>query len=125
MSSGAPAVGGLLPRAAEAFGVRYKLEAYSLDPTNDAGAPKARGFETILGITIDAIDYLEGAIHTGILLAPVSAVRDNQPWGMNCSVVVPVRGLGEKSERVVNMRTVWLLADDASPPRLVNAYLKP
>jgi hypothetical protein len=125
MNSGTPVVGELLPRAAEAFGVRYKLTTYSLDPTNDAGAPKAQGFKMILGITLDAIDYLEGAIHTGILLAPVNAVRDNQPWGMNCTVVVPVRGLGEKSERVVNMRTVWLLAGSAHPPRLVNAYLKP
>jgi hypothetical protein len=30
-----PAVGEVLPRAAEAFGVRYKLETYSLDPTNE------------------------------------------------------------------------------------------
>jgi hypothetical protein len=46
-------VGDLLPRAAEAFGVRYKLETYSLDVTNKAGAPKARGFELILGIRIE------------------------------------------------------------------------
>ena len=44
-----PAVGELLPRAADAFGLRYKLETYSLDPTHKRGGPKARGFELILG----------------------------------------------------------------------------
>jgi hypothetical protein len=127
MSSGGPwppAVGEPMPRAAEAFGVRVKLQTYSLDPTNDAGAPKARGFERILGVTIKEIGYLEGAIYTGVLVVPVSSLRDNPPWGINCEVIVPVRGIDQKSERVVNMRTAWLLAG-AAPPRLVNAYLKP
>jgi hypothetical protein len=120
-----PAVGELLPRAPEAFGVREKLATYSLDPTNDAGAPKARGFELILGITIEALDYLEGAIYTAILVVSVSSIRDNPPWGTNCTVIVPVRGLGEQRGRVVNMRTIWLLTGNVTPPRLVNAYLKP
>jgi hypothetical protein len=57
----------LVPRAADAFGVRVKLATYSLDVTNKDGAPKARGFELILGITIDAIDYLEAQILARIL----------------------------------------------------------
>jgi hypothetical protein len=67
-----PAVGEVLPRGAEAFGVRYKLATYSLDITNDDGGPKARGFELILGITIDAIDYLEAQILARVLDTPVS-----------------------------------------------------
>ena len=63
-----PVVGELLQRAAEAVGKRIKLSTYSLDFTSEPGAPKARGFEQILGITLDAIEYLEGAIQTGILL---------------------------------------------------------
>lgn len=125
MSSETPAVGELLPRAAEAFGLRYKLETYSLDIAHKDGGPKALGFKRILGITIEDIGYLEGAIHTGILVVPVSSVRDKPPWGVECVVAVPVRGLGEKNDRVVNMRTTWLLAGGADPPRLVNAYLKP
>jgi hypothetical protein len=65
-------VGEVLPRGAEAFGVRYKLATYSLDITNEVGAPKARGFEKILGITIDAIDYLEAQILARVLDTPVS-----------------------------------------------------
>jgi hypothetical protein len=54
-----PAVGELVPRAAEAFGVRYKLATYSLDVDHKDGGPKAKGFKRILGITIKDIGYLE------------------------------------------------------------------
>jgi hypothetical protein len=64
------AEGELTARAPEGFGVRVKLATYSLDYTSEAGAPKARGFEKILGITLEHIDYLEGAIYTGIQLVP-------------------------------------------------------
>ena len=120
-----PRLGELLPRGAEAFGVRRKLETYSLDVTHEEGGPKARGFELILGITIERIEYLEGAILTGTLLVPVSSVRDKSPWGTNCVVMVPVRGFGEKNDRVVNVRTAWRLAGPGAPPQLVSAYCKP
>ncbi len=119
-----PRAGKPLPRAAEATGVRRKLAGYSLDPTNEVGGPKARGFEMILGITIEDVDYLAGAIQRGILIEPVGSVRENPPWGLNCVVEIPVRGLGEKDGRIVNVRTVWEIAGE-TPPRLVNAYLKP
>jgi hypothetical protein len=38
-------------------------------------------------------------------------VRNNPPHGINCVVAVPVRGLVSKSERVVAVRTVWLITD--------------
>jgi hypothetical protein len=120
-----PVVGELLPRAAEAFGVRVKLATYGLDPTNKVAASKVRGFERILGITLEDIDYLEGAIYTGILVVPVSSVRGNPPWGPKCVIDLPIRGRGEKSGRVINVRTVWEIAGGADPPRLVNAYCKP
>ncbi len=120
-----PVVGVVLPRGAEAFGVRVKLETYSLDLAHDDGGPKARGFERILGITLEDIDYLEGAIQTGILVVPISSVRDKSPWGMNCVVMVPVRGLGEKNDRVVNIRTAWRLAGRGAPPQLASAFCKP
>lgn len=124
MNDGDPARGEPLPRAAEAFGVRDKLARYSLDMTHKDGAPKAHGFARILGVRIADIGYLQGAIQTGILILPVNSMRDNSPWGINRVVMVPVRGLGERSERVANVRTVWESVGDDSPPRLVNAYVK-
>ncbi len=117
-----PKVGDPLPCAAEAVGDRRKLATYSLDKAHEDGGPMARGFERILGITIRDIDYLEGAIQTGILTVAVSGVRDNLPWGINCAVVVPVRGRGEKSGRIADVRTAWLLAGAGAPPCLVTAF---
>jgi hypothetical protein len=118
-----PAVGELLPRVAEAFGVRYKLETYSLDLAHEHGGPKARGFELILGITIEAIDYLEAQIMTRILDTPIREVRDNPPYGINCVVYMPIRGIGAHGQRVVSVRTVWLIGDPGEQPRLVTAFI--
>ena len=119
-----PTVGELLPRAAEAFGVRVKLETYSLDVNHEKGGPKARGFERILDITVEDIDYLEDAIYSGVTLIPVSEVRDNAPWGIKCVVLIPARGRGEKRDRLVNITTSWEIRDTGAAPRLVTAYLK-
>jgi hypothetical protein len=118
-----PNVGELLPRAREATGVRYKLETYSLATTHDVGGSKARGFELILGITIEAIDYLEAQIMAGILRAPISAIRDNAPYGINCVVDLPVRGIGVKANRLIEVRTAWELIKADVSPRLISAYI--
>jgi uncharacterized protein len=120
----APAVGELLPRGAEALGVRYKLETYSLDVTHNVGGPKARGFEMILGITIDAIEYLETQILARILDTPVREVRDNPPHGVKGVVDIQVRGIGAKADRAANVRTVWAFDQPDAPPRLVTAIPK-
>jgi len=111
-----------VPRAADSFGVNVKLETYSLDLTHKKGGAKARGFEKILGITIEDIDYLEGAIYTGVTLVPVSEVRDNAPWGIKCVVKIPVRGRGQKTRRLVDVITSWEIATTGAAPRLVTAY---
>jgi hypothetical protein len=120
-----PKIGVPLPCAAEALGVREKLVGYSLDMNHEIGGLKARGFVLILGITIADVDYLEGALLKGILTTPVSEVRDNSPYGTNCVVTVPVHGLREKSERVVDVRTIWEIAAPEAPPRLVSAFPRP
>lgn len=120
-----PTVGQPLPGAAEAFGVRCKLETYSLDLAHNVGGPKALGFKLILGITIDAIDHLEGQIMARILDTPVSEIRDNPPYGVNCVVDIQVQGIGAQADRVIDVRTAWLISIAGDPPRLVSAYPKP
>jgi hypothetical protein len=117
-----PKIGDPLPRAAEATGVRRKLSAYCLDPSHESGGSKARGFELILGITIDDLGYLEGAILTGAVTVEICAVRDNAPYGVNCAIGVPVRGRGGKEGRLAEVRTVWEVADGDAVPRLVSAF---
>jgi hypothetical protein len=121
----AATAGELLPRVDDAFGLRYKLATYSLDITHDSGGPKARGFERILGITIEAIDYLEAQIMARLRDAPISEVRDRSPYGISCVVEIPIRGIGGKANRVVNVRTVWIIRIPGDAPRLVTAYPKP
>jgi hypothetical protein len=124
-TSPTPAVGELLPRGTEAFGVRYKLEMYSLDVAHEKGGPKARGFKLILGITIDEIDYLEAQILARVLDTPVSTIEDNAPYGVNCVVDMLIGGIGAKADRVANVRTVWTFDRPSAPPRLLSAYPKP
>lgn len=120
-----PKIGKPLPRAAEAVGVREKLLGYSLDPTHGHGWAKARGFERILGIAIEDVDYLEAEIRSEILPAPVGAVRNRPPYGIHCEVRVEIRGLGDKSDRVVWATTGWEFAFPGAAPRMTTAYLKP
>lgn len=117
-----PRIGNPLHRAGEAVGLRRKLVAYSLDLGHKAGGPKALGFERMLGITANDVDYLEGAIQTGIIMAPVVAVRDNFPYGINCVVAVPVRGRRGQNGRVVSVRTIWEVAEKDVRPRLFSAF---
>ncbi len=105
--------------------MRHKLETYSLNVAHRDGMPKARGFMLILGITIDAIDYLEAQIMARVLDTPVCEVRDNEPYGIKCTIDMPISGIGAKADRVANIRTVWAFDHSSHPPRLVNAYPKP
>jgi hypothetical protein len=120
-----PRVGEPLPKATDAVGIRKKLTDYSLNLAHERGGPKALGFQQILGITLDDADYLEAEIRTGILAKPVKSVRPAIPTGFNCLVEVPVRGLGPQYNRLVVVRTAWLLSGTGATPRMTTAFLKP
>jgi len=95
-----PQVGEVLPRAAQATGVRYKLATYSLAPDHRDGGPKAKGFAEMLGISLRSIRHLENEIKAGILEVPISATRPNPPHGIHCVVEFPIRGLGRRQGTV-------------------------
>lgn len=120
-----PRVGEPLPGAASAVGIRKKLTDYSLNLAHERGGSKARGFQQILGITFEDAGYLESEIRAGILIEPVTGIRPAIPTGFNCLVEVPIRGLGPKGNRLVTVRTAWLLSDLKSSPRMTTAFLKP
>ena len=105
--------------------MRRKLVGYSLNTTHERGGSKARGFERILGITIENVVYLEAAIRDGILTTPVGAVRVRPPFGIHCEVRVVVPGIGDKRGRASEAITVWEFAYEGDAPRMTNAYLKP
>lgn len=112
-----------LPDAENAYNVYEKLGTYSLDLHHDVGGDKAQAFLEILGIGIDDIQYLVSALLKEILEIPVTAVRPNPPWGFNCNVIVPVKGLREHEERMADVLTSWELRFEGDRPRLVTAYI--
>jgi hypothetical protein len=118
-----PTIGEPLPRADEAFGIREKLAAYCLNLDHELGGPKARGFLQVLGIGIDDLDYLADTLRTAILETPITAVRDNAPFGVLCEVRIAVAGLREHRARVAAVTAAWELRHPEDRPRLVTAYL--
>jgi hypothetical protein len=120
-----PRIGELLPQAGEAIGVREKLADYALNTEHKVGGPKAKSFDQILGITIEHAERLEATIRAAILATPIGSVRANPVRGFNCVVEIPVAGMKDKRDRIVNVRTVWELTDEHAVPRLVSAFPKP
>jgi hypothetical protein len=118
-----PTIGDVLPRADEVHGIETKLAAYCLNLDHEVGGPKALGFLQILGIKLDDADYLAEELRAGVRVARISDVRDNGPFGILCEVRVPVRGLRDRSDRIVAVTTSWELRDADDRPRLVTAYI--
>ena len=118
-----PRIGELLPHGEDAYNVREKLRDYSLNLAHDVGGDKAAGFLRILGISSGDLEYLVAALLDGARELPVTAVRDNPPFGFNCNVIVPVRGLGDRDDRVADVLTSWELRHEDDSPRLVTAYI--
>lgn len=118
-----PKIGEPLPRGEDAYNVHEKLRDYSLNLGHDVGCDKAAGFLQILGISSENVEYLTAALLHGARELPVTAVRDNAAFGLNCNVTVPVRGLGQRADRVANVLTSWELRHEDDRPRLVTAYI--
>lgn len=117
-----PPVGEPLPASRRGVWDTREAGWLSLDKSHTDGGPKAKGFETILGIAIEDIDYLDRA---AILLTPVSASYMRPPYGVHCEVRVPIGGLGDNGDRTVEAITGWEYAEPGDPLRMTTAYLKP
>jgi len=118
-----PQIGEPLPRAEDAYNVHEKLADYSLDLEHSRGGPKAKGFAAILGITVADLNYLADVLLSGARSGRITEVRDRGEHGMHCEVIVPVRGLGGRADRVANVRTAWEVRWDGDAPRLITAYI--
>jgi hypothetical protein len=118
-----PKIGEPIPRAEDAYNVQEKLRDYSLNLAHNVGGNKAAGFLQILGISAADAEYLAAVLLDGVRELPVMVVRDNAPFGLNCNVIVPVRGLGERAGRIANVLTSWELRHVGDRPRLVTAHI--
>lgn len=118
-----PKIGEPLPRGENAYNVRKKLRDYSLNLAHDVGGDKAAGFLRIPGISSEDVEYLAAALLEGARELPVTAVRDNAPFGLNGNFIVPVRGLSDRADRVANVLTSWEVRHEDDRPRPVTAYI--
>ncbi|HUA49190.1 MAG TPA: hypothetical protein VMA77_28400 [Solirubrobacteraceae bacterium] len=116
-----PKIGELLPRAEDAYGVRDKLLNYSLKAGHPRG--KAEAFARALAVTADDLDYAAEALLGGVRTTPVSGVRHAGVHGFHCEVLVEVRGVRDRADRVANVLTAWQIRWDGDRPRLITAYI--
>lgn len=103
--------------------MREKLARYSLAREHRRGGPKAVLFGHLLGITLADVDHLEAEIRRGVTIHPVSRAWTT-PYGEQCTVRIPVRGVGIHQGHVAVVTTGWQLRYVGDRPRLVSAYIK-
>jgi hypothetical protein len=116
-----PQTGELLPRAEDAHGVQEKLLNYSLKAGHPRG--KAEAFARALAVTADDLEYLAEALLTGVRTTSMSGVRPAGVDGFHCEVIVQVRGLRDRADRVANVLTAWQIRWEGDRPRLITAYI--
>jgi hypothetical protein len=114
----------VLPRGAEAVGVRRKLATYSLAMDHEDGGPKAYLFKHLLGITLVDIEHLAMEIERSLPAHPITRVFEKPDGKVGCGVVLPVTGVGIHQGRVMPVTTGWELRYVGDRPRLVTAYIK-
>jgi hypothetical protein len=110
-----PAIGDLLPRAADAYIEPAKWD-WILAEAGHGG-----DFRRVFAITADDKEMLFALIKVAIQDAPIIDIRDRGPHGL----VYGVEVLLTITDRRAPVRTSWHYASGDSPPRLVTAYPTP
>ena len=118
-----PSAGELLPHGAEVVGVERYLATFCLSGLHEHGGRHDERFAHILGIIPSDLDHLVAEIHKGVLQTPINSVRENAPFATKCAVDIPVRGVRQKRSRTTTVRTIWEIATDGRPPRLLSAFI--
>jgi hypothetical protein len=120
-----PSIGAPLPGADAARIDRAKLVGYALDPESPDGRHKAAVFRRALAIELGDWEYLRDRIVGELPRHPVTRVRaprherDAYTW----EVLVPIRGLRERSERRLMVITAWQIV--AGRPVLTTLRVAP
>ncbi len=107
-----PAIGGLLPRADDAYAAPEKLDWILAE---DGHGPE---WKRVFRIGEDDAPRLWAAVARTLPDAPIVRVADREPHGVVCGVEIElVIGL-----RIARARTAWHYERVGDAPRLVTAY---
>ncbi len=69
-------------------------------------------------MTSDDLEYVAESLLDGVHTTPMSGVRHAGRYGFHCEVIVHVRGLRDRADRVANVLTAWQTRWDGAPARL-------
>jgi uncharacterized membrane protein len=84
---------------------------------------KAEAFAHALAVTVVDLEVVADALLAGVGATPVSGVRAAGLYGFHREVIVHMRGLRDRADRVANVLTAWQTRWDGDPPRLITAYI--
>jgi len=108
--------------------MRTRHTAYTTSSLGTRWSRAIRGerqeaFAHALALTGDDLEYVADALLAGLRTTPVSGVRPAGPHGFHCEVIVQMRGLRDRADRVANVLTAWQIRRQGDPPRLITAYI--
>ncbi len=108
-----------LPNFKSAIIAKEKLTEYCLNENHSVGKHKARVFKSVLGITIENVEYLIAIIYNGI--ANNQAIeKESDEYGKRYQVDISVQ---IKSEEII-IRTNRIVRNNELNPRLTSCYVK-
>lgn len=107
----------MLPRATEAVVEPSKIRRYLLSASHPIGRYKAAVFFG-LGYRADNWQRLRDDLKAHAVTG-ATRLGESLPHGQKYIVEGPLTG---PSGRAVSLRSIWLVADENSPPRFITAY---
>ena len=108
-----------LPNYEKAEIIRSKLEAYVLNPANDAGKHKARVFKSALGFDQSNWELLKQRILNELPYHEAKPEQRSQ-WGYSYVVDLLVEG---PNGNIAEVRTAWLFRPGVDFPSLITLYV--
>ena len=96
-----------------------KLRDYSLNPEHESGGNKAKVFRAALGLTLDDAEWLRTQV-LRLAHEDAAAVVEPSPFGQKYLIDATLT----INERVVIVRTAWIIENGTDFPRLVSCYVK-
>lgn len=108
-----------LPNGDRALVEDAKLRDYVLNPRHPVGRHHAALFERLLGIQVDNVELLKGALLSAALNEPVTR-EVVTPYGRKYMVRFDLTGpLGRR-----RVMSAWIVAEGSARPRLVTCYVE-
>ena len=95
-----------------------KLEGYSLNPDHSEGRHKAIVFQSALGLGLEGAEELRLALRNALATNDITPIERN-PYGQKYQLDFEMT----RYEKRAMLRSIWIIRDAESFPRLVTCYV--